>query len=140
MDLPSSEPDTSSDFDYDLMLHAYQHHQYHHPTAGEYYINMTKTYHITAASASKYGSLIDRGANGGLAGSDVHVLSTSGCKVSVTGIDNHKITSLDLVSCTAVINTNHGNVILIINEYAYFGQGNIIHASGQIECFSPWWR
>ena len=33
------------------------------------------TYHIAQASQSKHGSLVDRGANGGLAGSDVRILS-----------------------------------------------------------------
>ena len=32
-------------------------------------------YHIAQASQAKHGSLVDRGANGGLAGSDVRILS-----------------------------------------------------------------
>ena len=39
-----------------------------------YTVNMASTYHISKHSASSYGSLVDRGANGGLAGADVHVL------------------------------------------------------------------
>ena len=38
-----------------------------------YTVNMAPTYHISKHSASSYGSLVDRGANGGLAGADVHV-------------------------------------------------------------------
>ena len=55
-------------------------------------------------------SLVDRGANGGLAGSDVRVLSTSSRKCTVTGIDNHEIPGLDLVQCAAMVQTNHGMV------------------------------
>ena len=33
------------------------------------------TYHIAQASQAKHGLLVDRGANGGLAGSDVTILS-----------------------------------------------------------------
>ena len=45
-------------------------------------------YHIAPAKQAQHGSLIDRGANGGLAGSDVRVLSKSSRKCTVTGIDN----------------------------------------------------
>ena len=57
-------------------------------THGQYSANMASTYHISKHSASSYGSLVDRGANGGLAGSDVYVLERTSQKVSVTGIDD----------------------------------------------------
>ena len=44
------------------------------------------TYHVAQAKQAKHGSLVDRGANGGLAGSDVRVVSTSSRKCTVTGI------------------------------------------------------
>ena len=40
-------------------------------------INHHFTYHVAQASQVKHGSLVDRGANGGLAGSDVRILSRS---------------------------------------------------------------
>ena len=40
-------------------------------------INHHFTYHIAQASQAKHGSLVDRGANGGLAGSDVRIFSRS---------------------------------------------------------------
>ena len=49
-------------------------------THGEYSANMASTYHISKHSASSYGSLVDRGANGGLAGVDVCVLERTGRK------------------------------------------------------------
>ena len=84
-------------------------------------INAHITYHVAHANQAKHGSLFDRGANGGLAGSDVRFLSTSPRKCAVTGIDNHEIPGLDLVQCTALVQTNHGMVNLIMNEYAYYG-------------------
>ena len=42
-------------------------------------------------------------------------------------------TGLDIVQCAALVNTNHGIVNLIMNEYAYYGKGHSIHSSGQIE-------
>ena len=88
---------------------------------------LTKThiYHVSKHSSSHYGSLIDRGANGGLAGSDVRILERTGRTVSVTGIGNHELPGLDTVTCAALLHTNHGKVILIMHEYAYYGRDNI---------------
>ena len=98
-------------------------------------INKTHIYHVSKHSSSHYGSLIDRGANGGLAGSDVRILERTGRTVSVTGIDNHELPGLDIVTCATLLNTNHGKVVLIIHEYACYGRGNTIHSPGQIEWF-----
>ena len=84
-------------------------------------MNAHITYHVAQAQQAKHGSLVDRGANGGLAGSDVRILSTSSRKCTVTGIDNHEIPELNLVQCAALVQTNHGIVNLIMNEYAYYG-------------------
>ena len=100
-----------------------------------YSINQTHIYHVSKHSSSHYGSLIDRGANGGLAGSDVRILERTGRTVSVTGIDNHELPGLDIVTCAALLHTNHGTVVLIMHEYAYYGRGNTIHSPGQIEWF-----
>ena len=72
-------------------------------------------------------SFVDRGANGGLAGSDVRVLNTSSRQCTVIGINNHEIPGLDIVQCAALISTNYGLF------YAYYGKGHSIHSSGQIE-------
>ena len=73
-------------------------------------------YHIAQAKQAQHGSLVDRGANGGLEGSDVRVLYKSSRKCTVTGIDQHQITGLDIVQCAALVITNHGYVNLIMNE------------------------
>ena len=77
--------------------------------------------------------MVDRGANGGLAGSDVRILSGSSRKCTVTGIDSHELQGLDEVQCAALVETNHGIVNLIMNEYACYGKGHTIHSSGHIE-------
>ena len=99
-------------------------------------MNAHITYHVAQAKQAKHGSLVDRGANAGLAGSDVRVLSTSPRKCTVTGIDNHEIPGLDLVQCAALVQPNHGIVNLIMNEYAFYGRGHSIHSSGQIEWYT----
>ena len=80
--------------------------------------------------------IVDRGADGSLAGSDVRVLNTSSSKCTVTGIDNHEIPGLDIEQCGTLVDTNYGIVSLIMNEHAYYGRGHSIHSSGQIEWYT----
>ena len=79
--------------------------------------------------------LIDRGANSGLAGSDMRVLDHPGHKINIVGIDNHELTGLDVVTAASLLDTNQGKVIGIFNEYAFLGKGNSIHSPGQMEYF-----
>ena len=79
--------------------------------------------------------LMDRGANGGLAGSDMRVIYKPHCKINISGIDNHEVTGLDVVTAATLLNTSLGKVIGIFNEYAYLGKGSSIHSSGQLEWF-----
>ena len=89
--------------------------------------------HVAQVKQAQHGSFVDRRANGGLAVSDVRVLSKSSRKCTVTGTDQHQINGLDIVQCAELVNTNYGYVNFIMNEYVYYGKGHIIHSSGQIE-------
>ena len=51
-----------------------------------------------------------------LAGSDVRILERTGRTVSLTGIDNHELPGLDIVTCAALLHTNHGKVVLIMHS------------------------
>ena len=137
LDFVNSQCHSSEDSD--QALQAYQAYQVPCPQDStmtpERSINHHFTYHIAQASQAKHGSLVDRGANGGLAGSDVRILSRSSRKCTVTGIDSHELQGLDVVQCAALVETNHGIVYLIMNEYACYGKGHTIHSSGQIERF-----
>ena len=128
-DLDNTEPCEAFTFDDSTLEHIMDTY------SPSYSINKTHIYHVSKHSSSHYGSLIDRGANGGLAGSDVRILEWTGRTVSVTGIDNHELPGLDIVTCSALLHTNHGKVVLIMHEYAYYGRGNTIHSPGQIEWF-----
>ena len=77
--------------------------------------------------------LVDRGANGGLAGSDIRVIHKSHRKINIQGIDNHEVCGLDVVTAATLLNTSQGKVIDIFNEYVYLGKGSSIHASSQLE-------
>ena len=50
-------------------------------------------------------------------------------------VTNTELQGLDVVQCAALVETNHGIVNLIMNEYACYGKGHTIHSSGQIEWF-----
>ena len=79
--------------------------------------------------------MVDHGANGGLAGSDMCVLHKTHRKINIQGIDNHEVTGLDVVTGATLLITSQGKVIGIFNEYAYLGKGLSIHSSGQLEWF-----
>ena len=106
--------------DLDQTLQAYQAYQVPCPQDSveipERTINHQYTYHVAQAFLAKHSSLVDRGANGGLAGSDVRVLSVSSRNCTVNGIDSHELQGLDVVQCTALVETNHGIINHIMNE------------------------
>ena len=77
--------------------------------------------------------LVDRGANGGLAGSDMRVPHKPQRKINMQGIDNHEVTGLDVVTAATLLNTSQGKVIGRFDEYAYLGKGSSIHSSGHLE-------
>jgi hypothetical protein len=96
------------------------------------------TYLVSARrSVKSTGSLIDRGANGGICGGDMRVIEMDPLNmINVTGINNHQITGLPIVTCGGVVTTNKGPAIAIFHNYVLAREGNSIHSSGQLESFS----
>ena len=80
--------------------------------------------------------LIDRGANGGLAGADMRVIHTTPRKINIVGIDDHELTGLNVVTAAALLDTQKGPIIGVFDEYAHLGKGRSIHAAGQMEWFN----
>jgi hypothetical protein len=95
-------------------------------------------YNVSRASHREQSSLIDRGANGGIAGSDTRVIELHPHRtVVIRGIDNHEINSLPIVTAGAVARSQRGDVILIMHQYAYHPQqGRSIHSACQLESFA----
>jgi hypothetical protein len=80
------------------------------------------------ASAPVLRSLIDGGANGGMAGDDVRVLSESSFnKANVTGIGDSLIQDLSLVTVAGLTST--------LNQHANYGKGHTMHSSAQLRTF-----
>ena len=95
-------------------------------------ISYTVSNHI---GSETNGSLVDRGANGGIAGNDVRIIATTDRSVDVSGIDNHQMTNLRIVTAGGVVPTQLGDVIVILHQYAHMPQGRTIHSSGQLEAY-----
>ena len=96
---------------------------------------MVTIYSYSAHSINKRGALIDHGANGGIAGEDVHIIAKTGCQVDIQGIDSHRINDIPIVTAGGVVTTQKGEIIAIMHQYAYVGKGRTIHSCGQMEAY-----
>ena len=94
------------------------------------------TYRILSfAHSSKRGALVDRGANGSIAGADMRIVATTDRSVDVCGIDNHEILGLKIVTAGGVVESNKGKIIVIIHQAAHVPNGKTILSSSQAEHF-----
>ena len=82
------------------------------------------------------GSLLDGGANGGVAGNDVLVIETTLEHVDINGLaDTTSIPSLAICTVAGLIQTQHGPIIGIFHNYAYHGKGTTVHSINQLKHF-----
>jgi hypothetical protein len=80
--------------------------------------------------------MIDRGANGGIAGSDTRRISDTLVAVDVVGIDDHELPSISIVSAGAVVSTHLGTRHRYPKSVRMVSAGGTsIHSSGQMEHF-----
>ena len=92
------------------------------------------TYNISRhRRSSNSGALIDRGANGGIAGHNVRIIATTDRHVDIQGVSNHQVVDVPIVTCGAVVKTQRGEAILIMNQYAHVRNGKTIHSCIQME-------
>ena len=80
-------------------------------------------------------SLIDCGANGGIAGDNVRIIATTGRRVNISGLDQHELQDLPIVTAGGVVPTQQGDVVVILHQYASLPGGQTIHSSPQLEHF-----
>jgi len=85
--------------------------------------------------AGRHCPLIDRGANGGIQGDDMHVADIAQPErhIDVTGIDGHETPKLRVGTAAGVATSQRGGVILASHQYALHGRGKTIHSSSQLE-------
>ena len=92
-------------------------------------------YTVKQANLRKDFALVDRGANGGIAGEDVRIITKTTRSVDVQGLDSHQVNNIPIVTCCAITETNRGPAILVLNQYAALGKGQSILSCAQMEHF-----
>ena len=106
-------------------------------TGNTYTVNMAKfTYTVSNHGLQPHrGALVDRGANGGVAGEDIRIVDqqTPLKTVNIQGIDNHQINDVRVGTVAAVVPSQRGEVIAIMHNYALNLRGRTIHSSLQLE-------
>jgi len=82
--------------------------------------------------------MLDRGANGGVAGdpTSVRIINTiPNAFIDIQGIDNHTLSKIPLGTVGCIVNSNRGEILLILAQYALLMKGTTIHAPIQFEDF-----
>jgi len=69
-----------------------------------------------------------------LAGEDVRVIEQTHRKADISGINDHTVVGLPIITAAGVVNTQAGPVCVILHQYALLGKGKSIHSSVQMEC------
>lgn len=86
----------------------------------------------------RQGSLVDRCANGGVAGADVRAVPSAieaQRTVDIRGVDNMTVNDIPIRTVAGVIDTQHGPVIGVFHNYAWLGRGKTIHSSLQLASY-----
>jgi hypothetical protein len=81
---------------------------------------------------ASHGSLIDGGANGGLAGADMECVATTGITCNVKGLDDTEVKDLVIGTGRAIVETSSGPVVGLFPQYAFYGGAESVHAPAQL--------
>ena len=97
----------------------------------EYSVSKRKINHKTSMS------LIDRGANGCVAGADCKLIGLPEVErtVNITGMDEHQLVNIPIATVGAYTVSNRGPVICVFQEVAYNGKHQSIISALQMEHF-----
>ena len=101
---------------------------------GAYVCEIKYSVSIQESSNTK-SSLVDRGANGGIAGSDCRIIASTvdPRRVDIVGIAGNELPKVPIGTVGSYVETNKGPVIAIWHQYAMHMEGASIHSSGQME-------
>jgi hypothetical protein len=99
------------------------------------YIEYKVSYHKNSSGQSL--SLMEKGANGGGAGTEVRVIFKTGRTIDIRGIDNHPCTNIDIGIGTVggVIQTQKSPIFGIMHQYSLLNKGSTIHYPCQLEWY-----
>ena len=99
-------------------------------------VNSTITYLLSKNMRTHAQLLVDRGANRGVASKEIFIIFTNLDRIiNIYRINDYKINSVLIVTTGGFTKSVVGEVIIILNQYAYYGKGKTIHSTGQIEHF-----
>jgi hypothetical protein len=96
--------------------------------------DVSYTVSLNQQKATTY-SLVDRGANGGVAGNDVRIIFKTDRTVDIRGIDNHQVTDIDIGTVGGVVQSQKGPIIAVMHQYALLNKGHSIHSPCQFESY-----
>ena len=65
-----------------------------------------------------WNALIDRGANGTIAGTDMRVIDWTERTIDLCGLDDHTVRNLTIVKAGGVVKTSTGEVVVIMHHCA----------------------
>jgi hypothetical protein len=68
-----------------------------------------------------------------LASKDTRVIETTNCIADVSGINDHTLHGLPIVTAAGVVESQFGKICVIMHQYGHHGKGKTIHSSVQIE-------
>ena len=98
---------------------------------GVKYLKINYTYQVSLyKNITHQDSLLDKGANSGVCGSDMTIIDHTNQFINLRGLDNHEVIKLEIVSCASVTESQKGLVVFIFHQYANYGKGKSIHSSG----------
>jgi hypothetical protein len=91
----------------------------------QYFSHMTKCHYQLGqhdVGDMEY-ALLDRGANGGICGTDMLVLEGSKHFVGFIGLAGHKVSQLSIVAAQALVSTHKGDAIATFHQMVLLGKG-----------------
>jgi hypothetical protein len=99
-----------------------------HYQGHQYFLHMTKCHYRIRQHdvADMEYALVDRGANGGILGTDMLVLEGSERFVDVVVLEGHKVSQLQIVSAQTLVSKHKGDAIATFHQMAFLGKGKSI--------------
>jgi hypothetical protein len=84
----------------------------------------------------QWNALIDRGANGCIAGREMKLIASTSKTIDLSGIDDHTVRNLTLVTAGGVVRTPLGEILVIIYQAAdMIRESKTILSARQLESF-----
>ena len=83
----------------------------------------------------KRGALVDRGANGGIAGRDMSIVNKSDRTIDLTGLEDHTVGQLRIVHAACVMEAHNGPTIVHLPQQAHMPNGKSIWSALQLEAY-----